>query len=126
MLSGQAWWDNNFLIPVYSLRWGKSSFCKIVLLFLGYNSTSIFTFHSKRNKIEIMGKAVMEKVKLELKGVTVELTLEALAEGLRKLSNEELEELEMLLVLDELKKRSKEVKQGKYVHLSDLKSLKNV
>jgi len=73
-----------------------------------------------------MGKAVMEKVKLELKGVTVELTLEALAEGLRKLSNEELEELEMLLVLDELKKRSKEVKQGKYVHLSDLKSLKNV
>jgi hypothetical protein len=52
----------------------------------------------------------MEKVKLRLKGVTLEFTLEALAEGLRKLSKEELEELEMLLVSDELKKRSKEVK----------------
>jgi len=68
----------------------------------------------------------MEKVKLELKTVTFELTLEALAEGLRKLSKEELEELQMLLVLDELKKRSREVKQGKYVSLNDLKSLRNV
>jgi len=68
----------------------------------------------------------MEKVKLELKTVTFELTLEALAEGLRKLSKEELEELQMLLVLDELKKRSTEVKQGKYVSLNDLKSLRNV
>jgi len=68
----------------------------------------------------------MEKVKLELKTVTVEVTLEALAEGLRKLSKKELEELEMLLVLDELKKRSREVKQGKYVSLNDLKSLRNV
>jgi hypothetical protein len=73
-----------------------------------------------------MRKAVMEKVKLELKTVTVEVTLEALAEGLRKLSKKELEELEMLLVLDELKKRSREVKQGKYVSLDDLKSLRNV
>jgi hypothetical protein len=73
-----------------------------------------------------MRKAVMEKVKLELKTVTVEVTLEALAEGLRKLSKKELEELEMLLVLDELKKRSREVKQGKYVSLNDLKSLRNV
>ncbi len=68
----------------------------------------------------------MEKVKLELKGVTVELTLRDLAEGLRKLSKKELEELEMLIVLDELKKRSKEAKQGKYLHLNDLKSLRNV
>lgn len=68
----------------------------------------------------------MEKVKLDLKTVTVEVTLEALAEGLRKLSKKELEELEMLLVLDELKKRSREVKQGKYISLSDLKSLRNV
>ena len=68
----------------------------------------------------------MEKVKLELKTVTFELTLEALAEGLRKLSKEELEELQMLLVLDELKKRSREVKQGKYVSLNGLKSLRNV
>jgi len=68
----------------------------------------------------------MEKVKLELKTVTFELTLEALAEGLRKLSKEELEQLQMLLVLDELKKRSREVKQGKYVSLNDLKSLRNV
>ena len=68
----------------------------------------------------------MEKVKLELKTVTFELTLEALAEGLRKLSKEELEELQMLLVLDELKKRSREVRQGKYVSLNDLKSLRNV
>jgi hypothetical protein len=68
----------------------------------------------------------MEKVKLNLKTVTVEVTLEALAEGLRKLSKKELEELEMLLVLDELKTRSREVKQGKYVSLNDLKSLRNV
>ena len=68
----------------------------------------------------------MEKVKLELRTVTVEVTLEALAEGLRKLSKKELEELEMLLVLDELKKRSREVKQGKYVSLNHLKSLRNV
>lgn len=73
-----------------------------------------------------MRKALMEKVKLDLKTVTVEVTLEALAEGLRKLSKKELEELEMLLVLDELKKRSREVKQGKYISLSDLKSLRNV
>jgi len=73
-----------------------------------------------------MRKALMEKVKLDLKTVTVEVTLEALAEGLRKLSKKELEELEILLVLDELKKRSREVKQGKYVSLSDLKSLRNV
>ena len=73
-----------------------------------------------------MRKALMEKVKLDLKTVTVEVTLEALAEGLRKLSKKELEELEMLLVLDELKKRSREVKQGKYVSLNDLKSLRNV
>ena len=68
----------------------------------------------------------MEKVKLDLKTVTVEVTLEALAEGLRKLSKKELEELEMLLVLDVLKRRSREVKQGKYVSLSDLKSIRNV
>ena len=73
-----------------------------------------------------MRKALMEKVKLDLKTVTVEVTLEALAEGLRKLSKKELAELEMLLVLDELKKRSREVKQGKYVSLNDLKSLRNV
>ena len=73
-----------------------------------------------------MRKALMEKVKLDLKTVTVEVTLEALAEGLRKLSKKELEELEMLLVLDVLKRRSREVKQGKYVSLSDLKSLRNV
>ena len=73
-----------------------------------------------------MRKALMEKVKLDLKTVTVEVTLEALAEGLRKLSKKELEELEMLLVLDVLKRRSREVKQGKYVSLSDLKSIRNV
>ena len=73
-----------------------------------------------------MVRAIMEKVRLELKGITVELTLEALAEGLRKLSKKELEELEMLLVLDELKKRSKEAKRGKYLRLNDLKSLRNV
>ena len=55
----------------------------------------------------------MAKIKLDLKTVSVEVTLEALAEGLRKLSKKELEELEMLLLLDELKKRSREVKHGK-------------
>lgn len=68
----------------------------------------------------------MAKIKLDLKTVSVEVTLEALAEGLRKLSKKELEELEMLLVLDVLKKRSREVKQGKIVGLSELKSLRNV
>ena len=68
----------------------------------------------------------MEEVKLELKGITVELTLEDLAEGLRKLSKKELEELEMLILLDELRKRSKDAKQGKYLRLDDLKSLRNV
>jgi hypothetical protein len=68
----------------------------------------------------------MAKIKLDLKTVSVEVTLEALAEGLRKLSKKELGELEMLLVLDELKKRSREVRQGKIVGLSELKSLRNV
>ena len=68
----------------------------------------------------------MKRIKLDLKTVSLEVTLEALAEGLRKLSKKELEELEMLLVLDELKKRSGEVKRGKYVGLSELKSLRNV
>jgi len=45
---------------------------------------------------------------------------------LRQLSDEELEELELLLLKDELERRSEEVKKGKFLRLEELKSLKNV
>jgi len=58
--------------------------------------------------------------------VSIELTLEQLAEGLKKLTDDELQELEMLLEKEELEKRRKEVKAGDYVKLNELKSLKDV
>ena len=58
--------------------------------------------------------------------VSIELTLEQLAEGLKKLTDDELQELEMLLDKEELEKRRKEVKSGDYIKLDELKSLKDV
>nr|BAL57932.1 hypothetical protein HGMM_F53C10C06 [uncultured Acetothermia bacterium]BAL58545.1 hypothetical protein HGMM_OP2C095 [Candidatus Acetothermum autotrophicum] len=61
-----------------------------------------------------------------MKSVSVPITLEQLAEGLRQLSDEELEELELLLLRDELEKRSREVHKGKFLRLEHLKSLQDV
>ena len=58
--------------------------------------------------------------------ISIELSLEQLAEGLKKLSQDELQELEMLLDKEELEKRRKEIKAGDYIKLDDLKSLKDV
>lgn len=60
-----------------------------------------------------------------MKSVSVPITLEQLAEGLRQLSQEELEELELLLVKDELERRSQEVRR-KSLRFEQLKSLKDV
>jgi hypothetical protein len=61
-----------------------------------------------------------------MRSVNVTITLEQLAEGLRQLNPEELEELEFLLLRDELEKRSREVRKGKSLVLEQLKSLKDV
>ena len=60
-----------------------------------------------------------------MRSVSVPITLEQLAEGLRQLSHEELEELELLLLEDELEQRSREVRK-KSLRLEQLKSLKDV
>jgi hypothetical protein len=61
-----------------------------------------------------------------MKSISLKVTLKQLAESLLQLSDEELEELEFLLLKDELEKRSKEVKQGKFLRVEEMKSLKNV
>lgn len=54
------------------------------------------------------------------------LTLSSLVKGLKGLTQDELQELEMLLDKEELEKRRKQVKRGDYIKLNDLKSLKYV
>lgn len=61
-----------------------------------------------------------------MKSISLTITLEQLVEGLRQLGDDELEELELLLLKDELERRSKEAKQGKFLRLEELKSLKDV
>jgi hypothetical protein len=61
-----------------------------------------------------------------MKSISLKITLKQLAESLRQLSDKELEELELILLRDELEKRSREVKQGKFLHPEEMKSLKNV
>lgn len=61
-----------------------------------------------------------------MRSVSVPITLEQLAEGLRQLSDAELEELELLLLRDELENRSQEIRKGKFLRLRQLKSLKDV
>lgn len=60
-----------------------------------------------------------------MKTVNLQVTLEQLAESLRRLSTEELEELELLLLKDELEKRSEEVKRSS-LSLEELESLADV
>jgi hypothetical protein len=61
-----------------------------------------------------------------MRSISLKITPKQLVEGLRQLSDEELEELELLLLRDELEKRSKEVKSGKSLRLEELKALANV
>jgi len=61
-----------------------------------------------------------------MRTISLKITLEQLAEGLRRLREEEVEGLELLLLKDELEKRSEEAKQGKFLRLEELKSLKDV
>ncbi len=61
-----------------------------------------------------------------MKSISLKITLKQLAESLRQLTGEELTQLELILLKDELEKRSKEVKQGKFLRLEEMKSLKNV
>jgi hypothetical protein len=56
----------------------------------------------------------------------VELTIDQLAELLKRLGPEELADLEMLLDKSELEKRSEEVRSGNYVTVEELESLRNV
>ncbi len=59
-------------------------------------------------------------------GVSIELTIEQIVEGLKKLTPDELDELEFLLQKDEINKRRDELKAGDYLKLEDLESLKHV
>ena len=61
-----------------------------------------------------------------MRSVSLKITLEQLAESLRTLNDEELENLELLLLKDELESRSQEVRQGKFLSLEELKSLKEL
>ncbi|OGF57185.1 MAG: hypothetical protein A2Z21_03275 [Candidatus Fraserbacteria bacterium RBG_16_55_9] len=61
-----------------------------------------------------------------MKSISLSVTLEQLAKGLHQLNVNELEELELLLLKDELEKRSVEVKKGKSLSLEELKSLRDV
>jgi hypothetical protein len=59
-------------------------------------------------------------------GILSELTLEQIADTLKKLTPDELDELELLLQKDEINKRRSELKSGDFLRLEDLDSLKNV
>jgi len=59
-------------------------------------------------------------------GALVELTLEQIAETLKKLSPEDIDELELLLQEEEINKRRAELKSGDYLKAEELESLKNV
>jgi len=56
-----------------------------------------------------------------MKRVNLQVTLEQLVESLRRLSTEELEELELLLLKNELEKRSEEAKRSS-LSLEELES----
>lgn len=57
---------------------------------------------------------------------TLEITVEQVAKAVERFSEEEIDRLESFLLKKELDKRSKEVKEGKYLKLEQLSSLQNV
>jgi len=59
-------------------------------------------------------------------GAKIELTIDQLAEVLKRLGPDELADLEMLLDKSELEKRREEVKSGDYVTIEKLESLRDV
>jgi len=59
-------------------------------------------------------------------GILIELTIDQLAEGLKRLGPDEIGDLEMLLDKAELAKRRVEVKKGDYLTTRELESLKDV
>ncbi len=59
-------------------------------------------------------------------GALIELTLEQIAETLKKLTPEDMDELELLLQKDEINKRRAELKSGDYLKVDELESLKDV
>lgn len=61
-----------------------------------------------------------------MRSISLKITPKQSVEGLRQLRDEELEELELLLLKDELEGRSRTVKQGKFLRLEQLKSLRDV
>jgi len=58
--------------------------------------------------------------------ISMNITVDQLIESIRQLTPEELEKLKLAITKEELIKRSEEVKQGKYLKLNELESLKNV
>ncbi len=59
-------------------------------------------------------------------GVSIDLSIDQLAEVLKQLGPDELADLEILLDKSELEKRSEEVKSGDYVTMEELESLRDV
>ena len=58
--------------------------------------------------------------------LAVELTIEQLARSLKRLTPQQLAELEMYMDSEELLRRSEEVKAGEFLPLEDLSSLSDV
>ena len=58
--------------------------------------------------------------------ISMNITVDQLMESIKQLTPEELEKLKLAITKEELIKRSEEVKQGKYLKLNELESLKNV
>ena len=58
--------------------------------------------------------------------ILMNITVDQLIESIKQLTPEELEKLKLAITKEELIKRSEEVKQGKYLKLDELESLKNV
>ncbi len=58
--------------------------------------------------------------------ISVELTIEQLARSLKRLTPEQLAELEMYLDREELDRRSREIRVGEFLKLEDLDALSDV
>jgi hypothetical protein len=58
--------------------------------------------------------------------ILMNITVDQLMESIKQLTPQELEKLKLAITKEELIKRSEEVKQGKYLKLDELESLKNV
>ena len=77
------------------------------------------------NFIALLGYGTRKNVEKKM-GVRIDLSIDQLAEVLKRLGPEELADLEILLDKSELEKRSEEVRSGDYMTMEELESLRDV